>query len=89
MDKHLKKALKAAAHHLQPIIIIGSGGYSEGVKAELERALDIHELIKVRINAETREERDEIADSIASTHRAERVGSIGHILIIYRERKEK
>jgi len=89
MDKHRKKQLKAQAHHLKPVVIIGAGGYSEGVQAEIEHALDDHELIKIRISEDDRDARAEVAQAIVARHKAEFIGSIGHIVIIYRKRKDE
>lgn len=89
MDKQQKRDLKAAAHKLQPVVIIGGNGYTDGVKAEIELALDSHELIKVRVNAEDRAEREAMIESIIASHKSELIGSIGHIIILYRKRKKK
>jgi RNA-binding protein len=46
-----KQQLKAKAHKLKPIVIVGNNGFTESVKKEIERGLIDHELIKIRINA--------------------------------------
>ena len=79
-----KRDLKAKAHHLKPIVIIGSDGLTAGVNNEIDRALNDHELIKIRVNAEDREQRKSITASIVEHHQAELIGAIGHIIIIYR-----
>lgn len=84
MTPRFKQELKAKAHHLKPIIIIGSEGLTPGVHNEIDRALTDHELIKIRVNAEDRLERKAITAEIIEHHRAELIGSIGHIIIIYR-----
>ena len=43
-----KQYLKSEAHHLKPIVMIGANGFTEGVLAEIENALNFHELIKVK-----------------------------------------
>lgn len=85
MKPSFKQELKAKAHHLKPIIIIGGEGLTPGVQNEIDRALTDHELIKIRVNAEDREERKSITADIIEYHHAELVGSIGHIIIIYRQ----
>ena len=77
-----KKKLKAQAHSLKPVIMIGQSGLTEAVLAEIELALDSHELIKVKIRAE-REERVRIQESICTRTGANFIQSIGQILVIY------
>lgn len=63
--------------------MIGQAGYTSAVLAELELALNSHELIKVRIRAE-REERKHISDKICSDTGAELIQTIGQIAVLYR-----
>ena len=50
-----KKHLKALAHHLDPVVLLGANGLTEGVVAEIDLALEHHELIKVKIPGDDRE----------------------------------
>jgi len=50
-----KQHLKGLAHPLKPVVLLGSNGLTEGVLAEIEQALEHHELIKVKIATEDRE----------------------------------
>lgn len=84
MTPSFKSQLKSKAHHLKPVIIIGGEGLTAGVHNEIDRALTDHELIKIRVNAEDRSERKSLTEAIVKFHKAELVGSIGHIIIIYR-----
>lgn len=79
-----KRHLRKLAHNLKPVIILGNAGFSEGVANELESTLEHHELIKVRVNAIDREERDALIAQICERARCELVQRIGHIAIIYR-----
>lgn len=88
MDAVKKKKLKSDAHHLNPVVIIGQAGLTESVLAEIEIALDYHELIKVKIRAE-RDERKAIGDEICNVTKAELVQSIGQIIVIYRHNPKK
>ncbi|MGD9591676.1 MAG: YhbY family RNA-binding protein [Candidatus Berkiella sp.] len=72
------------SHPLKPVVLIGNKGLTQGVHNEVEAALLAHELIKVRVNAPTREARKEMIAKIADTHHATIVQSIGHILVLYR-----
>lgn len=84
-----KKHLKGLAHKLKPFVIIGSHGLTQAVHDEIDQVLNDHELIKVRINAETREDRRAIATAICQTHEAALLQTIGHIIVIYRPAKDK
>ncbi len=88
MDAVKKKKFKSDAHHLKPVVMIGQSGLTDAVIAEIELALDCHELIKVKIRAE-RDERKEICNKICLTTKAELVQSIGQIIIIYRLNPKK
>lgn len=88
MNSVRKKQLKAQAHALKPVIIVGQSGLTESVLKEIEITLDTHELIKIKIRAE-REDRKQIRDQIASETKAEAIQSIGQIAVFYRKRPEK
>lgn len=81
--------LRGLAHPLKPVLLLGGKGITAGVLAELEQALDDHELIKVRLSGADRAARGvEIGKLVESSH-AEAVQSIGHIAVLYRRNKEK
>jgi RNA-binding protein len=81
------KELRARAHRLEPVIIIGAKGLTDEVLAEIDRALNAHELIKVRAALE-RDERDEALRRICERTGAQRVQQIGKIFVIYRKNDE-
>jgi len=83
-----KKTLKAQAHSLNPVVMIGQSGLTAAVLAEIEIALNSHELIKIRIRAE-REDRKQITEKICTDTKAELIQAIGQIAIIYRKNPEK
>jgi RNA-binding protein len=78
-----KKKLKSEAHSLNPIVTIGQSGLTDAVLAELELALDHHELLKVKIRAE-RDDRKVISEKICTSTGAELIQSIGQVIVIYR-----
>jgi RNA-binding protein len=78
-----KKKFRAQAHGLKPVILIGQAGLTAAVLAEIELALDSHELIKVRIRAE-REDRKQISEKICTETGAALIQTIGQIAVIYR-----
>ncbi|MCK5871180.1 MAG: ribosome assembly RNA-binding protein YhbY [Methylococcales bacterium] len=83
-----KKNLKAKAHSLKPVVMIGQSGLSEPVLAEIKSALLTHELIKIKIRAE-RQQRTEISAQICATTHAELVQTIGQISVIYKHNPDK
>ncbi|MBI5450062.1 MAG: ribosome assembly RNA-binding protein YhbY [Gammaproteobacteria bacterium] len=80
--------LRALAHHLKPVIMIGNNGYTPAVQAEIELALAHHELIKVKINHGERPQREQIADQICAASSCELVQNIGRTTIVYRPATE-
>ena len=83
-----KKALKAKAHALKPTVIIGNQGLSENVHHEIDLALNVHELIKVRVNAASKTDRQVLITALIEQHGAELIDVIGHIAILYRSQAE-
>ncbi|MBE2894219.1 ribosome assembly RNA-binding protein YhbY [Spirabiliibacterium falconis] len=79
-----KQFLKGLAHNLKPVVMLGANGLTEGVVAEIDNALDHHELIKVKIAGAERETKQLIIDAIVRETRAEPVQLIGHVLVLYR-----
>ena len=83
-----KMNLRGQAHHLKPLVIVADKGLVETVMAEIERALNDHELIKVKLRGD-REARKAWAQRIASQCGAELVQSIGQVACFYRRHPEK
>ena len=79
-----KQKLKALAHNRKPVVIIGGNGLTESVSEEIGRALNDHELIKVRVNAADRTQRDGMIGRICEGTGAELVQRIGHVAVLYR-----
>ncbi|QDY40782.1 ribosome assembly RNA-binding protein YhbY [Candidatus Pantoea soli] len=84
-----KQHLKALAHPLKPVVMIGGNGLTEGVLAEIELALNHHELIKVKIAAEDRETKQLIVEAIVRETKASNVQVIGNVLVLYRPAQER
>ena len=83
----LRKFLRAKAHSLKPVVITGQHGITPAVLNEINLALDHHELIKVRVNAGQREERQAMITQICTETTAELIQAIGHIVTLYRKAK--
>lgn len=79
-----RRYLRGLCHHLQPIIQLGANGASEAVTKELDKALDHHELIKVKLSGGDREERRQQVDTLLEATGAELVQSIGHTASVFR-----
>ncbi|MGI4855978.1 MAG: YhbY family RNA-binding protein [Janthinobacterium lividum] len=76
--------LRAQAHALKPVVIIGADGLTEPVVAEAKRALQSHQLIKIRVFGDDRDARVEIADALCARLDAALVQHIGKLLVIWR-----
>lgn len=78
------KAFRGIGHNLKPIVTIAENGITEGVQLELERALNDHELIKVKVSCADREHKQTLINEMVSTCSCELVQTIGKIALIYR-----
>ena len=83
-----RSALRAEAHGLKPVVIIGEAGLTPSVIKEISASLDSHGLIKVRVFGDDREMRTEIYENICTELQAHPVQHIGKLLVIYRPKKE-
>lgn len=81
--------LKAQAHHLQPVVMIGQHGLTESVIKETDSALNAHELIKVRVQGDDRAERVALCEALCEATRAQLVQHIGKLLVLWRKREEE
>lgn len=88
LNKEFKKQLVIRSQKLKPVVILGNQGLSPNVLKEIDNALTAHELIKVRINAADREERQALINEIILSSHAHLIQAIGHVISIYRQ-KEK
>ena len=79
-----RKDLRARAHHLDPVVLVGDAGLTDAVMAEVERALASHGLIKVRMAGDDREARGEAMARIVRDTGALPVQIIGKLLVLYR-----
>jgi RNA-binding protein len=79
-----RKHLRRLGHDRNPIVLIGGGGLSPNLIAEMDRALNDHELVKVRARVGDRDLRDEVLAELATATRAELVQRIGHVALYYR-----
>lgn len=81
-----RKELKALAHHRNPVVIIGEAGLTEAVLAEIARAIEVHELVKIRVLGDDRGLRQAAMQQICDTLGCAPVQMIGKLLVVYRPR---
>ena len=79
-----RKHLKALAHDLKPVVMIGAHGLTDAVIGEADRALAAHELIKVRVLGDDRQARESHLAGLCAALGAAPVQHIGKLLLIYR-----
>lgn len=81
--------LRGQAHGLKAMLQTGGKGLTDAVIAEIDQALEHHELIKIKVAAEDREARDAMMATLADRTRAALVQRIGHTVVLYRQSSEK
>ena len=84
-----KRYLRGLAHDLKPVVLVGAKGVTPTLVAELDLALEQHELLKVKVAAEDRETRDAWIEALVEQSDAALVGRIGHVALLYRRSKDK
>ena len=80
--------LRALAHPLKPVVQIGHGGLTDAVLTAIDGALQVHELIKVRVTGSAESDVSEIAPTISERTRSSVAQVIGKTLVVYRGRKK-
>ncbi|ORU90045.1 MAG: RNA-binding protein [Cycloclasticus sp. symbiont of Poecilosclerida sp. M] len=89
LSNQQKKSLKTHAHSLKPVIMLGQNGLTESVLDEIELGLNHHELIKVKITADSRDEKKEVINKIAELTQSQLIQAIGFVAVYFRENPEK
>ena len=85
LTQEQKKQFKSIGHHLKPIVTVADNGLTEGVLAELDRALHDHELIKIQLRLAERDDRKAIIDELCQKSSSVLVQSIGKVALVYRK----
>jgi len=88
LSNQQKRFLKSKAHNLNPVVIVAGNGLSENVIAAIEEALEIHELIKVKLKADSKEQKDILVEAICEQTGGTKIQLIGHVLILFRPSKK-
>lgn len=81
--------LRAQAHHLNAVVQTGAKGLTDSVITEIDQALEHHELMKVKLAGADRDDRKAMAAELADKMKAEIVGTIGAVVILYRKSEKK
>ncbi|MBB1059826.1 ribosome assembly RNA-binding protein YhbY [Marilutibacter spongiae] len=81
--------LRGQAHGLKAMLQVGGKGITDALVAEIDNALEHHELIKVKVGAEDREARDAMIEALAERTHAALVQRIGHTAVLYRQSRDK
>lgn len=84
-----RKAHRAEAHHLDPVVMIGEGGLTDAVVRETDAALNAHGLIKIRVHGDDRAARDALLAQLADRLGAAPVQHIGKLLVLWRPKPAK
>jgi RNA-binding protein len=84
-----RKAHRAEAHHLDPVVMIGNDGLSAAVRKEIDAALNAHGLIKVRVLGDDRAQREAMYQSLAEDLGAAPIQHIGKLLVLWRPKPPK
>jgi len=87
MNSSVRSFLKAEAHDLKPVVMIGKGGLDGRVVSALDEALASHELVKVKFQA-FKDEKRELSEQIALQTKSELVSIIGFIATFYRQSED-
>lgn len=89
LNSKQRKTLRGLAHHLEPSVQIGKDGITDGVLGAAERALLDHELIKVKVLEAAPLSRSEAGEALSTKLKAQLVGEIGRIAILYKRHPKK
>ncbi len=80
------RSLKSQAHALKPVVRVGQHGMSDAVLAELDGALDHHELLKVKVSTGDRDERNALIVTMLEKSSATMIQRIGNMVVLYRKK---
>lgn len=83
-----KKQYRLIGHSLNPVVTIAANGLSEAVLTEIDRALEDHELIKIRFSIIDRDVRNSLIQEACSVLKCDTVQTIGKVALIYRKALE-
>ncbi|HOT44495.1 MAG TPA: ribosome assembly RNA-binding protein YhbY [Spirochaetota bacterium] len=82
-----KRSLKSQAHHLKPVVLVGRNGITDSLIEAVGKALDDHELIKIKF-LEFKDEKKDLIEDIVSRTASSLVALIGNMAILFRQNKD-
>jgi len=83
-----RATLRARAHALEPVVIVGQHGASDALIAEVDRSLTAHGLIKVKLAGADRQEREQLTAALCERTQSEAVQQVGRVLVLWRPRPD-
>ncbi len=89
LNEDKKRQLRKLGHTLKPLVTIGTNGLTDAVYAEFDSTIAHHELIKVKVNADERENRDAMIVELCQRTNSELIQRVGHIALIFRRNPQK
>ncbi len=84
-----RRFLRAEAHGLEPVVMVGKEGLTDTVVSAVQDALLAHELIKVRVLESSPVERQQVSERLPAQVKAELAGMVGRVLILYKRHPQK
>ena len=84
LTEQQKKRLRGLGHKLKPLITVGAGGLSDSLLEEIERSIEHHELMKVKVNTANREERDTAIRALCEYSGAQLIQRVGNVGLLFR-----
>ena len=83
-----RKYLRAKAHHLDPVVMVGKKGLTDELVGALDQALESHELVKLRFQDAAKDEKEALLKDIEQRTRCAVAGLIGHVAILFRQQED-
>lgn len=88
LNNHQLHHLRRLGHHIDPVIIVGKDGLTDGLRAALDEALDQHELLKAKLSENAPGDRHDLAAALADLCGAALVQMLGRTVLLYRRRPD-
>ena len=88
LNSRQKKILRAKAHNLKPIVLVGKSGVTDGCIQSINEAIESHELIKIKF-IEHKDDKKTLSETIRIKTDSEIIGSIGHTIMLFRQNPDK
>lgn len=84
LNERQKKFIRRLGHQVHPLVTLGQAGLTPAVTAEMDAALNAHEVVKVKARFEEREDRDTALLQLAKNTNSQLVQKVGHMGLFYR-----